>query len=40
MKIIEKNNKIKCKCGCVMEYEKSDIHKRGIRKKKPNIFYS
>lgn len=28
MKIIEKNNRVKCNCGCVMEYENSDIHKR------------
>ena len=27
MKIIEKNNIVKCECGCVMEYEKSDIRK-------------
>lgn len=28
MKIIEKNNRVKCDCGCIMEYENSDIHKR------------
>ena len=25
MKIIEANNRVKCECGCVMEYEKSDV---------------
>lgn len=28
MKIIERNNRVQCKCGCVMEYEQSDIRKR------------
>ena len=32
MKIIETNNIVKCKCGCVMEYEKSDIKTKRISK--------
>ena len=25
MKIIEKNNRVECECGCIYEYEKDDI---------------
>lgn len=25
MRIIEKNNRVECECGCIYEYEKDDI---------------
>lgn len=39
MKIIEKNNRVQCQCGCIMEYEKSDIHKRKFSEMRNQIFF-
>lgn len=40
MKIIEKTNRVKCDyCGCVMEYESSDIHKRETSIMRCQLFF-